>query len=177
MNHRSRQAPTRIHCISHLARIRPIFCRQSSVLFAFKSHISCISLTSISLIAIQIKIIPTRRRLDPLIRLNSIHPSCPARPRLRIRPATIRLQHASHANHPRCHLNIDKGDGGAEEEGAGGVGRLKEFGDLEFEVFGGVDLLLGVLRLEVLVEYGDDVAVDLGNGKSEAIFAVGEGLT
>ena len=138
-----------------------------------KTDFSCISLTSISLIAIQIQLIPTRRRLDPLIPFNSVHPASPARARLRVGPATIRFQHALHADDPRRHLDVDEGDGGAEEEGAGGVGRVDEFGDLEFEVFGGVDLLLGVLRLEVLVEYGDDVAVDLGGGESEAIFSVG----
>lgn len=137
-------------------------------------HISSISLTGISLIAIQIQLIPTRRRLDPLIPLNGIHPACPARTGFWIGPATVRLQHASQANHPWSHLDVDEGDSGAEEEGAGRVGRVDEFGDLEFQVFGGVDLLLGVLRLEVLVEYGDDVAVDLGDVELEEMLAVGE---
>jgi hypothetical protein len=70
-------------------------------------------------------------------------------------------------------LDVDEGDGGAEEEGAGRVGRVDEFGDLEFQVFGGVDLLLGVLCLEVLVEYGDDVAVDLEIVESDVMFCCG----
>lgn len=138
-----------------------------------KPHISSISLTGISLIAIQIQLIPARRRLHPLIPLNGIHPACPARARLWIGPATVRFQHASHANDPRRHLDVDEGDGGAQEEGARGVGRVDEFGDLEFQVFGGVDLLLGVLRLEVLVEYGDDVAIDLEDVESGVMFCCG----
>lgn len=71
-------------------------------------------------------------------------------------------------------MDVDEGDGGAQEEGAGGVGRVDEFGDLEFQVFGGVDLLLGVLCLEILVKHGDDVAIDLEHLKSEAMSVVGE---
>jgi len=144
-----------------------------SVTISQKANISCISLTGISFVAIQIQLIPTRRRLHPFIPLNRIHPCCPASAGLWIRPATVRLQHASHADYPRRHLDVDEGDVGAEEEGAGGVCRVDEFRYLEFQVFCGVDLFLGVLRLEVLVEYGDDVAVDLEQVESEVMFVMG----
>lgn len=47
------------------------------------------------------------------------------------------------------------------------MGRFDKFADLEFEVAGCVDLGLGFLRLEVVVEWGDDVAVDLVKGRSD----------
>ena len=93
--------------------------------------------------------------------LNGFHPRRPATARLRIRPAAIRLEHFAHPNHPGCHLDVDKGDLGPEEERTGCVGGVDELGDLVAELAGAVGLLLRVLGLEIVVEDGDDVTVYL----------------
>lgn len=58
-------------------------------------------------------------------------------------------------------MNVYKGDGGSEEEGALRVGGSDEFGDFVAEFCAEVDLFGRLLGLEVSVEGRDDMAVNL----------------
>ncbi len=131
-------------------------------------------LTRIPLIAIHIQIIHTRRRPHALIPLHRVHPACPAAPWFRSGPVAVGREHAFEAEDPGRELDVHKGDVGAEEERAGGVGRLDEGADFGFQGFGFVDLFFGVLRLEEAVEVGEDFAVDVV--RPEAAVGAGFGV-
>ena len=47
-----------------------------------------------------------------------------------IGPAAVRLEDFAHADKPGCELDVYEGDGGAEEERAGGVGGGDEGGEV-----------------------------------------------
>lgn len=126
---RSRQPSPRIDRIRHLTSIRPIL--------------------RIPLITIHIQPILARRRLHRLLCLNCLHPLLPSATFLWLWPASVRPKDALEPQYPRRHLDVDEGEGGAEEEGAGRVGCGDELGELVFEVGGFLDLGVGLLCLEL----------------------------
>lgn len=118
-------------------------------------------LTSISLIAIQIKFIRTSRRPHKLIIFNRLDPLPKPTSWFRVRPPPIRFQHFIQSYDPRRELHIDESEGGTEEEGAVFICCFDEFVDLSFEVLGFFGLEIGCLGLDVVVECWNDVAIDL----------------
>lgn len=129
--------------------------------------------TGISLIAVQVQIVRASRRFDVFVGLDRFDPLGPPATLLRLRPASIRLQHALHPDHPRRELDIDKGNVGTKEEGTRRVCGIDNRADLVLEFFGVADLVRLLLRLEIVVERGDDMTVDLDD-TSEEVTGVGE---
>lgn len=80
-----------------------------------------LKLTGISLITIQIQLIPAGCRLYPVVPLNRIHPPSPPTALLRLRPTAIRLEHTPHSDYPRRDLDVDKRDGGPEKKWTGDI--------------------------------------------------------
>jgi len=96
-----------------------------------------------------------------LVLLNRIHPLRPPAVRLRLGPATVRLQHAVQPDDPGRYLHVHKAHLRTQEERTGFVGGVDELGDLGLELLGIGDLFGLVLFLKKTVETWDDVAVDL----------------
>ena len=169
----SRQPTARVDRISQLGRIRTILwpCTLATVAGPNMMHKPWLwaILTSISLIAIQIKLIRARRCLHVLIHLNRLHPSRPAAIGLWLRPATIGLQHAVETDNPRRDLHIHERHIPAQEEGPGRVGGVDQFSDFGLELFGVRGLLRGVLLLQEAVEAGDYMAVYLREDVLETV--------
>lgn len=119
--------------------------------------------TGISLVTVQVQIVRASRRFDVLITLHRFNPLGPPAPLLRLRPASIGLQHPLHPDHPWRELDVDKRYVGAKEEGSCGVCGINNRADLILEFFRVADLVRLLLRLEVVVECRDNMAVDLGD--------------
>lgn len=129
----------RINRISDLTRARPVL--------------------GIPFVTIQIQLIRARRPGHALLGFHRIDPCAPATPLLGLGPPAVRTQDAAQAEHPGRDLDVDEGEGGAEEEGACGVRRGDEFGDLVAQGLGVRGLVGLVLGLEEFVEQRDDVPV------------------
>lgn len=99
--------------------------------------------------------------------LDRFNPLGPPATLLWLRPASIRLQHAVHPDHPWRELDIDKGNTRTKEEGTRRVCGIDNRADLLLQFLGVADLVRLLLRLEVVVECGDHMTVNLDDTSEE----------
>jgi hypothetical protein len=73
-----------------------------------------------------IAIFVAHRRFDPLVSLHCRDPGFPARADLGVGPVAVMLENPGETDDPGGEGDIDKGDQGAEEEGAGDMGGVDQ---------------------------------------------------
>ena len=106
------------------------------------------TLTGISLIAISVELVSTGGCLDTLILLDSFYPARPTATSFRFRPAAVRCQHLLQPNDPRCELDVNEGNVGAEKERTGLISGLDDLLDSFCELLRLLDLVATVLSLK-----------------------------